>query len=281
MSYYPSAQPYQPTDREPTEEERARIKADIALVEQETRLRKAQADKAEVEVKDSRNSSLRNDLYLEQAKLSLQNSRLITAQYGRRDLLERHASGDFGVFEFNREVKGDSQGFFGFSPGTIEPMIAKLTAWSEANSEKPIKLIINSPGGGVSAGFRLFDHLRELSSRGHHITTVVSGMAASMGGVLAQAGDTRLVGSHSELMLHQASSMAWGPAYSIADASERLNKLGTRIAQIFADRSKGKTDLDLVLEKWDRRDWWMYPEEALERGFVDKIINAEFQPAQV
>lgn len=274
---YGSPKPYQPVDRELSDDELARVKADTALILQETRLKKAQADAAEQSLKEGSMRTEREGLYLEGQKLSLGRQQMDLASYRRRDLVERHYHGDFGTFEFNREVKGDANGFFGFQPGTIEPLMAKLTAYAESNPEGDIKLIINSPGGGVTAGFRLFGKLRELSHRGHHITTVVSGMAASMGGVLVQAGDTRLMDAHAELMLHQASSGAWGPAYSIADTAERLNDMGKKIMDIFVDRARGKLTHAVIEEKWDRRDWWVPTSEAVERGLVDAVVYDGYQ----
>lgn len=271
---YPGSnpKPYQPSEREISDEEKSRIVADTELIKEQTRLAKANADRAIVESKSADLRHAQEKLRYEDQKISHETNKIRLSQTLDADRVRRISDGSMGVFEFNREVKGDSMGMFGYSPGTIEPLIAKLTAYSDRHPGSDIELVINSPGGVVSSGWRLFGHLRWLSDvRGHKIITVVSGMAASMGGVLAQAGDERLIDVESSIMIHEASSMTWGPAYTVRDSADRLTRTGERIRSVYLERSGGRTTEEIFNKNWNRRDWWLFADEALECGFVDRI----------
>lgn len=276
---YPGSgsKPYQPSERELTDEEKARIVADTELIKEQTRQAKAAADAAEANTEGARIRQKAEKLRYRDQKVYHEQNKLRLVREMDADRTRQIAEGSFGVFQFNREVSSDRNGFFGLYPGTVEPLIAKLTAFSEANGggtndAAKIELVLNSPGGSVFAGWRLFGHLRWLSDvKGHEITTVVSGMAASMGGVLAQAGDVRLIDAGSSIMIHEASSIAWGSAYELRDTAEHLTKIGEQIRDLYVSRSNGKTSVELFDQKWDRRDWWIEALEALERGFADRI----------
>lgn len=303
-----SPKTYQPTEREPNEEETNRILADTDLIKAETRLRIAQAEKAEEEARSSKLRFQREELELKRQQSYTSESLLRTERLEHDDKLKRVGVGHNGVFFFDKEVRGDygglssdlrlgidfelnsvdaftdlipesfqplaakmAESFFGPKSDTVLPVISQLTVWSEKNPGEPIELVINSPGGSVYAGWRLFGTLRNLSKKGHHITTVISGMAASMGGVIAQAGDTRVIEEHSSLMIHEASSGAWGPAHTIRDQADHLTAIGKKIRDIYLAKSDGKTTAPYFDRKWHRKDWWLFSEEALERGFVDEV----------
>ena len=86
-----------------------------------------------------------------------------------------------------------------------------------------------------------YDTIRGLAKRGHHITTVVRGYAASFGAVLLQAGDVRIVGPESRVMLHEVSSMAWGKLHEIKDQVGFTKELNQRIFDLIAERSGDRT----------------------------------------
>lgn len=136
-------------------------------------------------------------------------------------------------------------------------------------SKPPLLLIINSPGGSVFEGWRLFDELRAASLAGHKVTTKVRGMAASMAAVLVQAGDERIIGPESYLMVHEPSSMAWGKAFEVKEQALLLERLNDQIAEKFAIRSgKTKTEMKKLFE---RTDAWFNAEQCIKHGFADKI----------
>lgn len=163
------------------------------------------------------------------------------------------------VYQFDGAVSGT----------TVKPCIATLSVWSRMNPGCPITIIFNSPGGSVIDGFALWDFLASLKRQGHHLTTVCRGMAASMAGVLLQAGDKRVIGSESVLLVHEISFGAGGKIGEVEDEVAFAKMLTQRVLKIFA----AKTNLTAkqIDSRWKRKDWWMDSDEALKLGFADEI----------
>jgi len=153
--------------------------------------------------------------------------------------------------------------------GTVSNCIKQLTVWHRNSPGCPIEIIFNSPGGGIIDGMALFDYIQFLRREGHTITTSTLGMAASMAGVLLQAGDTRVMGRESVLLLHEASFIALGKVGEVEDTMELVKKLMTRIKRIFANRSH-LTERQIE-RRWRRKDWWLDSDEALKLGLVDEV----------
>jgi ATP-dependent Clp endopeptidase proteolytic subunit ClpP len=162
--------------------------------------------------------------------------------------------------------------FVGSVTGTsVAACVAKLTEWHRADPGCDIEVIFTSPGGSVIDGFVLFDFVRGLSAAGHRITVGVLGMAASMAGILLQMGDRRWVGREGWVMIHRASFGVSGSTYEIEDEVEWVQRLEKRILDIFVERSGGKLTARVIKRNWDRKDWWLTSEEALEFGVVDEV----------
>lgn len=117
----------------------------------------------------------------------------------------------------------------------------------------------------------LYDYLRELSVKGHRITTSTRGYAASMAAILLQAGDRRVMGHEAWLLIHEVSMAASGKIGELEDTAEWGKKICQRVADIFIDRSGGKLDRDYFISHWSRRDWWIDADEGLRLGLVDEI----------
>lgn len=175
----------------------------------------------------------------------------------------------------NHEVARDASRVYHFCAPLVDSAVDVcmdvLTKWTYY-SDEPITLAFNSPGGGVFAGFALFDFVRELVEKGHHIETSVYGFAASMAGVLLQAGTVRTIRPNAWFMAHEASTMSAGTYSALKDQTELLKKLQDRTMEILVGRSDGKTSLKTIKSKTSRKDWWLSADEALAAGFVDKII---------
>lgn len=155
------------------------------------------------------------------------------------------------------------------SEGTVAHCIGQLTLWHRLNPGCSIEVIFSSPGGAVIPGMALYDFLCELRMWGHHLTTVGRGYAASMAGVLLQAGDHRVLGPQSYLLIHEISTFAIGKIGEIEDTVEFVKKIQRRVLDIFAARSKKSA---VYYEKrWKRKDWWVDSKEALELGLVDEV----------
>lgn len=147
-------------------------------------------------------------------------------------------------------------------------MCAKLSTWSNLHPKKPITLLIDSPGGYVPPGFSMFDHLQRLKKKGHHITTIGQGMCASMGGILLQAGDERVMTERAWMLIHEVAGLAEGP-YSVMKNALQFNaRLQAQALDVLAARAT--VTRKTIQTKW-KEDWWLSPKEALKYGFIDRI----------
>lgn len=183
-----------------------------------------------------------------------------------------------------KELAGDE--FFHFyifdsevSELSVKRCIRQLSDWERATPEGEkleIELQINSPGGSIFDGFALVDYITGMQARGHVINTSAIGMAASMGGVILQAGNTRRMGRSSMLLVHEASFGAQGSIGKVEDQTELVHLMQDRILDLFAERAKS-TGREKFLSraqiktKWNRKDWWIAADKAFEYGFVDEI----------
>jgi len=159
--------------------------------------------------------------------------------------------------------------------GSVQSAQARINYWvreAEAKGETTaFELVFTSPGGAVVDGMAFFDYLLELRARGHHVTTVVRGMAASMAGILLQAGDVRVMGAESWILIHQVQAGILGSYGELADRMEWLKKVQDRILDIFAARTGDKCSRASLKRNWERTDWWIDSREALRLGLVDEI----------
>lgn len=154
---------------------------------------------------------------------------------------------------------------------TVAPCQRTLSQWSRLDPGCPITVVFNSPGGSVIDGMALFDFLLELRGKGHKLTTVCRGYAASMAGILLQAGDTRVMGRESYLMIHELSAGTHGKIGEMEDAVKFYQMICKRVVGIFVDRSGKKCSEAVFKKNWTRADWWLDSVEALRLGFVDEI----------
>ena len=160
--------------------------------------------------------------------------------------------------------------FYGeIGPTSVGAALTELGIWARRDPGQPIKLVFNSPGGSVLDGLALFDYIRELETDGHQITTVGLGMAASMGGVLLQAGQRRVLGRNAYLLIHEVSSIGWGRLSEMEDEVAFAKRLQERLLNILAERST--LTKAAIRRNWRRKDWWLSSEEALKAGFVDEV----------
>lgn len=132
-----------------------------------------------------------------------------------------------------------------------------------------IQLFINSPGGFVTDGFAIYDTIQSIESP---VSTICSGLAASMGSILLSAGKKgrRFIQPHAKVMIHQPSGGARGQASNIEIAANEILKTKHLSAEILAENC-GQT-VEKVLKDFNR-DYWMDANESLEYGIVDGIFK--------
>lgn len=158
----------------------------------------------------------------------------------------------------------------GVGEDSVRAAMSTLGAWSRREPGQPITLVLNSPGGRVLDGLALYDFLQRLRTQGHFLRIEVLGRAASMGGVLLQAGDERLLGANAFLLVHEVSGGAEGKSSELGDRVEFYEQMEKRLLAILAGRS-GLT-VRQIRARWQRKDWWLTAQEAVALGFADGIL---------
>lgn len=135
-------------------------------------------------------------------------------------------------------------------------------------SNDEIQFVINSPGGYVTSGFSIYDTIKQIQSP---VSTVCSGLAASMGSILLSVGarGRRFIQPHARVMIHQPSGGARGQASNIEIEAREIMKVKEIGAQILADNCG--QPFDKVMKDFDR-DYWMGAEESVAYGIVDSIL---------
>ena len=139
----------------------------------------------------------------------------------------------------------------------------------EDNSQEPITLVINSPGGSVSAGLAIYDVMQAVTAS---IRTVCVGTAASMAAVLFASGDRREILKHGEVMIHDplVSGGISGSALAIQDKSDRLMAKRKVLSGILAEHT-GKSVKQIY--KVTAKDTYFGAEEAVQYGLADAVIE--------
>ncbi|MDE6230878.1 MAG: ATP-dependent Clp endopeptidase proteolytic subunit ClpP [Muribaculaceae bacterium] len=145
---------------------------------------------------------------------------------------------------------------------------AQLLYLDSVDPEKDISLYINSPGGSVYAGLGIYDTMQYISS---DVSTICTGMAASMAAVLLVAGENgkRFALPHSRVMIHQPMGGIQGQASDIEITAREILKLKEELYHIISNHSgqpfsKVEADSD--------RDYWMTAREAKEYGMIDRVL---------
>lgn len=146
---------------------------------------------------------------------------------------------------------------------------AQLLLLAAEDPDRDIYLYINSPGGSVTAGMAIYDTMQYIKP---DVVTVGMGMAASMGQFLLTSGapGKRYITPHTRVLLHQPLGGAGGSATEIRINADLILGMKKELAAITASRT-GKT-VEQVEADGDR-DHWFTAQEALEYGFVDRVIN--------
>ena len=147
---------------------------------------------------------------------------------------------------------------------------AQLLLLAAEDPDRDIYLYINSPGGSVTAGMAIYDTMQYIKP---DVVTVGMGLAASMGQFLLTAGapGKRYITPHTRVLLHQPLGGAGGSATEIRINADLILGMKKELAAITASRT-GKT-VEQVEADGDR-DHWFTAQEALEYGFVDRVIDS-------
>lgn len=145
---------------------------------------------------------------------------------------------------------------------------AQLLFLESVDSKRDIQIYLNTPGGSVYAGLGIYDTMQYISP---DVSTICTGIAASMGAVLLCAGakGKRTALKHSRILIHQPMGGAQGQASDIEITAREIQKLKKELYDIIADHSGQPYKR---IWKDSDRDYWMTAEEAKEYGMIDEVL---------
>lgn len=155
---------------------------------------------------------------------------------------------------------------------TASDIIRKLWYLELKAPGEPILFVINTPGGAVDAGMAIWDQLKMITSP---VTTLVTGLAASMGSILSLCADAgrRFATPYSRIMIHQPAlqGVVRGQATDLEIQAKEILKTRKLLVNIYVDATgKGYDIVDKALD----RDTWMTADEAKEFGLLDQVVSS-------
>src|SRR5690554_796313 len=148
-------------------------------------------------------------------------------------------------------------------------IVAQLLFLEAEDPGKDISLYINSPGGSITAGMAIFDTMNFIKS---DVSTICTGMAASMGAFLLNAGEKgkRYALPNSEIMIHQPLGGTQGQATDIEIHARRIIEIKKRMNEILAEKTGQPLE---VIERDTERDNFMTAQRSVDYGLIDKILE--------
>ena len=149
-------------------------------------------------------------------------------------------------------------------------LCAQLLLLSAEDARSDISLWINSPGGSVSGMLAIHDVMRLIPN---DVSTLAMGMAASAGQFLLSAGTPgkRFALPHARILLHQGSAGIGGTAVDIEIQAEDLRQTRDTVLGLISAHTGQDVE---TIERDSRRDRWFTAEQALDYGFVDRVIES-------
>lgn len=176
--------------------------------------------------------------------------------------------------EMERTFLAHRRVFFseGVDSESATEIIRKLWYLEFTDPGKPITFLIFSPGGSIDAGFAVWDQVKMISSP---VTTVVTGLAASMGSILSLCADKgrRFATPNARILIHQPSihGVVHGPAADLEIQAKEIIRTRSKIVKLYCDATGQPEE---VIERAIDRDRWFTPEEAIEFGLLDRVVDS-------
>lgn len=148
-------------------------------------------------------------------------------------------------------------------------VVAQLLFLESENPEKDIHLYINSPGGSISSGMAIYDTMQFIKP---DVSTLCTGMAASMGAFLLQAGakDKRFALPNSTVMIHQPLGGFQGQATDIEIHAKYILSLRQRLYALMSLHT-GRSEEEIARDS--ERDNFLTASEALDYGLIDQVLT--------
>ena len=149
-------------------------------------------------------------------------------------------------------------------------VIAQLLMLEGDDSDRPITVVVNSPGGSADSGFAILDAMRFVKPP---VRTITMGMSASAAVMihLAAEKENRFVTPNARFLLHQPSMRTMGQASDLEIVSAEIDRIKARYNAIVAEEcgvDVAKVDEDV------NRDFWLSAEEAVEYGLASRVVRS-------
>jgi len=156
----------------------------------------------------------------------------------------------------------------GIDSGSVQSLELALDKLAE-DRPKEIQIVIDSTGGSILAGMRMAKLIERYPAQ---VTCTVDGLAASMAMAVLASCDHRQMTERSSLMGHAGSTAVEGQENQLRNGAEAIRVLSRQVAAQTVKSSR--VSVDEFLEKTaGGLEWWLAPSEALDRGFVEKVVK--------
>jgi ATP-dependent Clp protease protease subunit len=186
---------------------------------------------------------------------NLQGKDVLVADYEMISYKE-HMTQEYRILYLDGVITGDS------SPRQLLGALDTL-------SHEPIKLFITSPGGDLDTAFLFYDVMKRIKSP----IITIGDYCASAAAIILAAGSKRYLSPHAKVMLHLPAGQMGGDARDWDIQHKQMEKYRNKIVDILIECGAKKSKEE-ILNDIDR-DYWMEPEEAIEYGLADSILNQE------
>ncbi|MET4696098.1 ClpP-like prohead protease/major capsid protein fusion protein [Endozoicomonas lisbonensis] len=164
-------------------------------------------------------------------------------------------------------------GWWGITAHNISDQLKYLRA--EKGTVNTIKLRLNTPGGDVFEGVAIYNLLKQDSAQVH---VYVDGMAASMGSVIAMAGDKIVIGESAAFMIHNPTAGAIGESEDLRHMANLLDQVKASLMTTYQKRTGlSEEELTALMDA----ETWYFGQEAVEAGFADEVFEAPAMAASL
>ncbi|GIN86970.1 hypothetical protein J6TS2_33560 [Heyndrickxia sporothermodurans] len=179
--------------------------------------------------------------------------------------------------EFKSETKDDKTeitiygaiGSYWFMDSTSAADIKKVL---KDNNSKEIIVNLNSGGGDAFDGIAIYNQLKNHDAK---IIVNIHGFAASAASIIAMAADELIMHTGTMMMIHEASTMAWGTKKEMRSTLNSLEGLDKSLADIYMTRFKGERS---EIETFIENETWFTVDEAVAVGLADNAVEPEEDP---
>ena len=167
------------------------------------------------------------------------------------------------------DLIGEIEKLYGAKAVAENLRIGEFTAKAD-DALETLEIEINSPGGSVLDGYRVYHSLMGMRERGVKVIATGNGIVASMASVIFMAADERRITQGSRIMIHEAQQVVAGDSGDHARAAKILDEMSDEIAGIYAGVTGADKD---EMRELMKKETWMGAAEAVERKFADSIVG--------